>query len=229
MKRLFIPAALIAAIALTGCTESNNADAEANQPGIIEEKKRIIQQLEAEVVALEERVSTLEQQPAEAVAACSSPAAQQEPVNAEAYKDFQKIETKCYSIYIPKDWSYRLIGGNLEFVKDRLIIGETETLDYYTREAAEKFTANHVEQTSFKQSEAAPFIEGADMSVYQLGLEWEKPAAAMDPDWRYKETKVLIALNELELSYSLGFSADDVSQAEIDAIIQSFRLHSAAS
>ncbi len=233
MKRI-VYLLLLFMLAVTGCTSANDTSGKGtvtdkNDPrNEMAEKDRIISELEKERDALIEQITKLEQsakQSEEADSGCPALTVTQDPVIADDYADYQKIDRPCYSIYIPKAWSYRIIGGDLEFVQDRTIVGNTETINYLTSKGAENFTVNHAEQTGFKELKDVIPLKGTEFHVYQLRLVWEKPAAALDPDWKYDETKVYVAIKQIERSFGFGFSTIDVPEAAIDKIIRSFRLN----
>ncbi|QYR22034.1 hypothetical protein KZ483_03115 [Paenibacillus sp. sptzw28] len=230
MKRILY-LLLLAMLVATGCTTTNDTlgkgavtDENVSRDALAE-KDRIIIKLEKELNAIKERTAKAEQPAEEAVPKCPEVPVTQDPVLVTDYSDYQKIDRPCYSVYIPKAWNYRIIAGELEFVQDRLIVGNTEVLQYLNREAMEHYIGNHVEQTGFKELEKVIPIKGTDIQVYQIRLLWTKPAADMEPNWKYDETKVFIAIKDLERSFGFYFSTVDVPEATIDKIIRSFRLN----
>ncbi len=233
MKRILY-LLLLTMLAATGCTSANDTSGkgtvtdENDVRNAMAEKDRIILELEKEQDALKERIAKLEQSARpieEAVPRCPAIAVSQDPVLTDDYADYQKIDRPCYSIYIPKAWSYRIIGGELEFVQDRTIVGNTEVLQYLDRKAMENYIANHAEQIGFKELENVIPVKGTDFQVYQIRLVWTKPAADMDPDWKYDETKVFVTIKQLERSFGFYFSTVDVPEATIGKIIRSFRFN----
>ena len=236
MKNILYSVSLFVLI-ISGCTSANNtagvvtSTKQTDINKLLTEKDETIRKLEAARDRLQEQIAQMEQSASAVIDTelkCPNLIIGQEPVDLDEYGDYQKIERPCYTIFIPKEWTYRILGRELEFVNDRLIIGNTEVLDFLTREAAERYVTNHAEQTGFKEQEEAKAITGTDYQIYYVGLRWEKPAAAMDPDWKYDETKVFLAFQEFEWSFVFNFSTSDVPASTIDKIIHSFRLNTSA-
>jgi len=222
---------------ISGCTSADNtaggvtSTEQTDINRLLTDKDETIRKLEAARDRLQEQIAQMEQSASAVInpeLKCPNLTIGQEEVDLDEYAGYQKIEGPCYTIYIPKKWTYRILGRELEFVNDRLIIGNTEILDFLTREAAEHYVTNHAEQTDFKEQKEAKVITGTDYQIYYVGLRWEKPAAALDPDWKYDETKVFLAFQEFEWSFVFNFSTLDVPASIIDKIIHSFRLNSSA-
>ncbi|MBD3919956.1 hypothetical protein H8B09_14425 [Paenibacillus sp. PR3] len=238
MKRVLIVVILVIwAISATGCTadkEVEPSSAATMEPSHakddeIMKKDRAITELKKERDALQDKVAELERELAQKSAVettpiCTSVAFEQEPLQEAYYDSYQKVEMPCYTIYIPLSWSYSLKGGELEFVDDRTIVGSTEVLTYLNRSGLENVVTNHAEQIGFEPLGSIVPISGIDIEIYQIKLRWEKPAAALDPNWKYDETRVYISSKPLGVSYGFYFSTEDESAETMKKIVSSFRL-----
>jgi|GEM_PF-1623302 len=190
----------------------------------LDDRDRTIVELKQEMEELNARLSETAVVDRGEETGCPPLAYSQEPVEDKAYEDFQRIEMPCYSIYIPNDWSYRIMGRELEFVDDRLIVGSTEVLDYFERGQLEHWSGNHTEQIGFEELPDAVPIREPELQTYRIRLIWTKPAAALEPDWQYDDTRYYFAVKPLERSFGFYFSTKDVSEETMNAVIRSFRL-----
>lgn len=239
MKRLVIAGMLaLFLIAVAGCSvdkdaEPTSAAAEEQSSTSNDElmgKDRVITELEKEINALKEQVAKLKQAAeekkatAEEAVACPDLTYEQEPLKAKDYTSYQKVDSACYSFYIPQSWSYRIQGSQVEFVDDRTIVGSTEVQTYLNRSSLENYVANHAEQTGFKSLGPIVPITGIDAEVNQIQLRWTKPAAAGEPDWKYDETRVYVSIKPLERSFGFYFSTEDVPEDTVIKVVSSFRL-----
>lgn len=67
-------------------------------------------------------------------------------------------------------------------------------------------------------------IRGDDVHLYRIQLVRTKPAAELDPDWQYEETRWYVTVKESGLSYGFCFSNKDVDESVMESILSSFRL-----
>lgn len=143
---------------------------------------------------------------------------------------YQAVETTAFKFAVPKDWKLKKRGNtdifDWVFQKDDKDIGETETLGWFDSETWKRggFKPNHSDQTDFQKMPDMVSIKGLDVHVFKIQLIHTKPAADLNPNWKYSETRWYITVKEKGLSYGFYFSSDDVEESTMKTIVSSFRL-----
>lgn len=139
---------------------------------------------------------------------------------------YQAAETTSFKFAVPKDWNLKK-GENLDalvFLKDGKAVGETEILGWFDLETWRDLKPNHSDQTDFQETQNLLSIDGLDVHIYRIKLTHTKPAAALDPDWQYRETRWYVAVKETDRAYGFYFSSDQVDELTMKTILSTFRL-----
>jgi predicted small lipoprotein YifL len=142
---------------------------------------------------------------------------------------YQMVEANAFTVAVPVDW--RIEKGYFQdffyFLLNDKKIGETEILGWFDAETWKDFKPNHSEQTDFRQRDDLLAIQNGEVHLYSIRLIHTKPAAELDPDWRYDETRWYVTVKESGLSYGFLFSSEDVAESVMETILSSFRLNGA--
>jgi hypothetical protein len=141
---------------------------------------------------------------------------------------YQAVETTSFKFAIPNDWQWEKgdSSDSILFQKDGKKLGETETLAWFhSEETWKNIKPNHSEQTDFQEIKDLISIECVDAHVYKIQLTHTKPAADLDPDWKYEETRWYVTVEEKNRSYGLYFNSGQVDESTMKTIISTFRLN----
>ncbi|WP_270168221.1 hypothetical protein [Paenibacillus sp. SYP-B4298] len=140
---------------------------------------------------------------------------------------YQIIETSSVKFAIPEEWTYQVSGSSdlLIFKKGEKEIGQTEILGWFDKNTWQGMKPNHSEQTDFMEIEGVVPISGINIHTYKILLTHTKPAAALEPDWEYSETRWYMTVKEQERSYGFYYSSHEVDDLTMKTIASSFRLN----
>ncbi len=128
---------------------------------------------------------------------------------------FKKVETSLLTLAVPASWSAEANGQELFFTVNGEKVGETETLDWFDAQSWVHHRPNHTEQKAFTEVTHIPSPEAGqsnDLRLYRISLVRTKPAAQLDPDWQYAESRWYWADPAAKLAYGVYFNEAAVDE-----------------
>ena len=139
---------------------------------------------------------------------------------------FKQAETSLLTLAVPAGWSAEADGKDLIFTVNGEKVGETETLDWFDAQSWMHLRPNHTEQKAFTEVTdiPSPAPESRDLRLYRIGLVHTKPAAQMDPDWQYAESRWYWTDSAAKLAYGVYFNETAVDEATMRKVVSSIRL-----
>jgi len=141
---------------------------------------------------------------------------------------YRIVEADRFTFAVPDDWQVEeKQHDEFSFLVDGEKIGETEILGWFDAETWRDFKPNHSEQTAFAEREDLTAGRSGNERIYRIGLIHTKPAAALDPDWKYEEIRWYVADRDDERAYGFCFADGKVDEAVMETIVSSFRLREA--
>jgi len=149
-----------------------------------------------------------------------------EPAVAPGYRI---VEADRYAFAVPDGWQVeeKALHDEFFFLVDGETIGETGILGWFDAESWPDFKPNHSEQIGFEERHDLASGRNGNIRVYRIGLVHTKPAAALDPEWRYEEIRWYVANRDDGLAYGFCFDSQAVDEAVMETIVSSFRLRKA--
>ena len=152
-----------------------------------------------------------------------------DPEPAVAPDGYRIVEADRYAFAVPDGWQVeeKALHDEFFFLVDGETIGETGILGWFDAESWPDFKPNHSEQIGFEERNDLASGRNGNIRVYRIGLVHTKPAAALDPEWRYEEIRWYVANRDDGLAYGFCFDSQAVDEAVMETIVSSFRLRKA--
>jgi len=151
------------------------------------------------------------------------------PEPAVAPDGYRIVEADRYAFAVPDGWQVeeKALHDEFFFLVDGETIGETGILGWFDAESWPDFKPNHSEQIGFEERHDLASGRNGNIRIYRIGLVHTKPAAALDPEWRYEEIRWYVANRDDGLAYGFCFDCQAVDEAVMETIVSSFRLRKA--
>ncbi|MDF2934672.1 MAG: beta-lactamase regulatory protein 1 [Paenibacillaceae bacterium] len=140
---------------------------------------------------------------------------------------FKQVETSLLALAVPEGWSVGKSGKELIFTVNGEKAGETETLDWFDAQSWTHIRPNHSEQTEFAEVSDIPAPAAGnsrDFRLYKIRLVHTKPAAQLDPDWHYDDTRWYWTDSGRKMSYGVYFNEAEVDEGTMVKVVSSIRL-----
>lgn len=140
---------------------------------------------------------------------------------------FKQAETSLLTLGVPAGWSAEANGQELIFTVNGEKVGETETLDWFDAQGWVHQRPNHTEQKGFTEVTDLPFPapgQSRDLRLYRINLVLTKPAAQLDPDWHYDESRWYWTDSAAKLAYGVYFNEAAVDEATMRKVVSGIRL-----
>lgn len=140
---------------------------------------------------------------------------------------FKQAETSLLTLAVPAGWSAEADGRELIFTINGEKVGETETLDWFDAQGWVHLRPNHTEQKAFTEVTDLPSPapgQSRDLRLYRINLVLTKPAAQLEPDWHYDESRWYWADPAAKLAYGVYFNEAAVDEATMRKVVSGIRL-----
>ncbi len=140
---------------------------------------------------------------------------------------FKQAETSLLTLPVPSGWSAEADGKELTFTVNGEKVGGTETLDWFDAQGWVHQRPNHAEQKAFMEVTDIPSPapgQSRDFRLYKINLVLTKPAAQMDPDWHYDESRWYWTDPAAKLAYGVYFNEAAVDEATMRKVVSGIRL-----
>jgi len=140
---------------------------------------------------------------------------------------YQTVQADRFTFAVPDGWhvAEKALHGEFSFQINGTPAGETEILGWFDAETWKDFKPNHTDQSGFDQRDDLLADQRGDVHVYRIQLTHTKPAAEMDPEWKYEETRWYVADKEDGRAYGFNFDSETVDESVMETIVSSFRLN----
>ena len=142
---------------------------------------------------------------------------------------YMTVSASGLQFAVPNGWTMEKIelADSLIFYENGEKVGETDVWAWFDEETWMNYKPNHSEQTEFAERTdlwaGFPELELMDVRIYRIGLIHTKPAASLDPDWKYEDVRWYVASGKLERPYGFFFARELVDETTMETIVASVR------